>query len=1304
MSARVFLLSIVAAQSLCAMNVDRHNFFTRDYLDFGQNLGQFSADSKNITIMKKDGTKVALPNLPFPDFLKFDGSNRTSVGGAYTASSKHVVAPNQNRFVLKNFKLGETTYTDIKINPYLNDSAFTRVNKFIVEGGYRITNFQDIKKNPQDYHTNYDGEERIILYRSGQGLMSFGDWQGSPQASDSVKSPGIAGNFFYLKLNEINDSNKLVVNNNNYGPLRGLINTGDSGSPALVFNNKRKEWELIGTAWGATRANNNQVANTFFSIAIPSKLEEFKKQFEVQKETNRIEKFEKDKDNVYSENGTININEEVVNAGGIILRGEQKTLNVNGNSRFAGAGVDVTNKNSKIVWNVSTKDDLHKIGKGTLEVVKATDGKLRMGEGITRLKAKDSFKEVHLAHREGVLIIDAENATDYNKLSFGKNGGRLDLNGYSAVMEGVKAFNANAIISNNAEKISTLRLNNKKNIIVHATFGGNIKIQAGATNETNVAIGKIIFDGGFHLKSLFGDNQHIVLQGKPVPHATWKDGYLSLPPIPPFWGAKEYFIGHYIDKFDKEKANLMDLRHMVVNQTVTLTQPDWIQREYSGMIALSGQSKLFIERNADIIADITLNDSSQLTFNSKLLYIDTKDSKELEQDVQSQTIDSRSVKDTITFRGKLTANAQSKIVSNGIKELSASIDLSGDSNLDAKQDEIKILKEGLRLKDNSSFTAKALHVKNINKSSIFVDKNSQLNIDELKLEKSEIMFNIKNENLNFKVNLDESILNVADESKIPQNINLKKSTLAFENINSTLSLKSSTFDDTSILKIKNLTHKQNDNGRVTWRNNGVKHIILSDSLKLENVGNGKGDEKFLALKLDDVEMSFANTGRVVVSFVENYLDNDTTLGRLYDVIMLQKLTSQGDLLVHFEGQDSNSKIQAIATKTNTGIKISFAQDNQVSAERIMSAIDNRTKHHQFFLLSDFIATHANHPLVLDVAFNKNNTHAIDRIVERIEKIDSDAKNISKTITQNTNSQIISHYNKITSKRIGAIQNNISASNEISPYLYASLVSDVPLPISNVENPHNSMWVNTGGGYFDSNGHLKYFSTTFGYDKQFMFNERDAILGLLMSFGKSYASNSAYNDNTSNYGFGLYGALTHDAHELQFSNNYVIGKSKKYNKLSMDRMTDRSFGISGIYKYAFEFDTSKTKPIFGLEYIINKMAGYTLDIMKVKPYDYRALNGILGVECGYTKENLFLSAGITGKKAIARTNDKIHVGIDGSNRFVGYDLQSDRLIYNLDLTANYKINDALLLETNVNLQTTLKGDDGVSGLLKGEYRF
>ena len=318
MKAKVLCVSLVVAQGLWAMNVDRYNFYTRDYLDFGQNLGQFTPGAKNLSIVKKNGEVVALPDLPFPDFSKFDGSNRTSVGGAYTASSKHVTTQK------KTITLGNTDYGEMEIKQYYDDSAFTRVNKFIIEGGYKATDFRTIKNKLQDYTIQFQGKNRVIMYRSGNGLMNFNSWKASPNNKNNfTSSPGIAGGLLFIEANDIRGGQlKVDAADGRYGPLKGAINTGDSGSPAFIYNNITKEWEFIATGWGGSQAGQN-VSNTFWAVVDPKKLDELKKQYEREKVANGGAYSKEDnRDSVYTDSGTIVINDAVdQKGGGIILRG-----------------------------------------------------------------------------------------------------------------------------------------------------------------------------------------------------------------------------------------------------------------------------------------------------------------------------------------------------------------------------------------------------------------------------------------------------------------------------------------------------------------------------------------------------------------------------------------------------------------------------------------------------------------------------------------------------------------------------------------------------------------------------------------------------------------------------------------------------------------------------------------------------------------------------------------------------------------------------------------------------------------------
>lgn len=1363
MKVKVLCVSLVVAQWAWAMNVDKANFYTRDYLDFGQNLGQFTPGAKNLSIVKKNGEVVALPDLPFPDFSKFDGSNRTSVGGAYTASAKHVVTANRGGQTIefkKSFTLGNSNYRDMHLKTYWGDSAYTRVNKFIVEGGYKTTSFHDVKRNAADYTTNYEGENRIIVYRSGSGLMGFGDWQGGPKVGEPVKSPGVAGGLFYLKAGQIEGSGgKLTAHNANYGPLKGVINTGDSGSPIFVFNNKTQEWELIGTSWGGNQISGNKVSSTFFGIVRPTELDNFKKQFEIARVANGAYENTKDKDSVYTDSGAITINEAVDQGiGGIILRGG-KTLSITGGGSFSGAGIDIDDKDSKVIWDIEVKGDLHKIGRGELEVTKETKGNLRMGQGRVVLKAQNSFNSVYLGNAEGELIFEADNAVKDFAISFSKSGGTLNLNGFNATMSGVKAYNASAFITNkNEEKLSTLTLNNTSKTMIHAHISGNtaIKAQAASNANNNAENRAIIFDGGFAIKELSGSNQHIVLQGKPVPHATWRDGCITTP-----W-QNECFVGHYINKYDTQDPN------KTRNETVYFNQPDWLQREYSGHISLDSGSKLYIEKNADVKANITL-DSSTLEFNSKMLYIDNNDSKNLNQNIASQSLSS-DPKNTITYKGDIIAKNSSKIESkNGIKSFEASVYLDK-STFTAQQDDIKLLAGGLTLLNGSTFSAKSLKVENT-ESLIWIDKDSSLSASSISITNSPFtaLYTAKEDfsksNATTPKSADSSptaqaaqtitatnsTLYIAKDSKIPSISLQSNSKVWFEYMSDTTSLGKINFASnggSNTIMAQTLHHAQGQN--MAWHSNAsarstsssaIASLSITDMLHLSNVGgtsgtnNGNGgtssantsdDNRFLALDLPDTTLYFASNARVWVEFAKTHdeLFADTTLNhdgsKLYPMLKAKKLEAKGDLIVGFAGQTSRSIRQAVATHTNTGIDISFTDINQVDPSKILADIsktlpsikdiDSRQK----ILLDSLLQAQRDHQLVLDAAFNKHSVAAATQLLQGIQKIDSNAKQIAKNVSQDANLALINEQHNIITNRISTLRLSRTESPLNQAIRLASLKSDVPdksLTRAALSEPlRNNVWANAGGGYLNgaggsaSSGYLAYTSTNMGYDRSFGSEERNWVAGGLLSFGASFGSNSVYSENAMNYGAGLYTAMKLWANELQLDMSYVASLSQK-SAQNVDRIEslNHSVGVNAVYKYAFEIGRSNAiKPVLGLEYVANMMGGYALDLLRVNDYTYYALSGLAGLEYAYTNKSFFFSIRGAGKKAFARAGD-VQVGIDGANRFVGYGLQSDEMIYKLDWTGDYKVG-ALTLGAAANLQATMSGRVGVSGLVKIEYRF
>ena len=1002
-----------------------------------------------------------------------------------------------------------------------------------------------------------------------------------------------------------------------------------------------------------------------------------------------------------------------------------------------------------------------------------------MGEGKVRLRAENSFNSVYLGNREGELIIENEKAiNDYNQVSFSKSGGTLNLNGFNATMSGVKAYNASALITNSNENtLSTLTLNNTSKTMIHAHISGNTTIQAQAAsnssengksgNNGDSANRAIIFDGGFAIKELSGSGQHIVLQGKPVPHATWMPN-TGCNFIQSSVGGCT--IGHYIDKFEKHKAEQDGKGYMVNNQTVSFEQPDWLQREYSGNISLDSGSKLYIEKNASVTANITLDNNSTLEFNSKMLYIDSNDSKSLSQNIQNQTLSNGDPKGTITYKGDIIAKNSSKIESkNGIKSFEASVYLDSNSTFDAKQDDIKLLAGSLTLLNGSKFNAKSVKVEGI-ESLIWIDKDSSLSVGSITITNSPFtaLYTAKedfsksnattptarsttsSQTTTPTITATNSTLYIAKDSKIPSITLQNNSKVWFEYMSDSTSLNKINFNGnggSNNITAQTLHHAQGQN--MAWINgNGsgstgssITGVTIIDMLYLSNVGstnntstsssgksssNGNGDERFLALNLSGMDLIFEKNARVNVKFANSHdeLFADTTLNhdgsKLYPMIKAKKLEAKGDLIVGFAGQTSRSIRQAVATHTSTGIDISFTDINQVDPSKILSDIsktlpsikdiDSRQK----TLLDSLLLAQRDHYLVLDAAFNKHSVAAATQLLQGIQKIDDNAKQIAKNVSQDTNLALINEQHNVITNRINLLRLSRKDAPLNQAVRLAALKSDVldkSLTKAALNKPlRNNAWINAGGGYFNgagasaSSGYLAYASTSMGYDRSFGSGERSWVAGGLLSFGASFGSNSAYRENAMNYGAGLYGAMKLGANELQLDTSYVASLSQK-SAQNVDRIEtlNHSVGVNATYKYALEIGRSNAiKPVLGLEYVANMMAGYTLDLLRVNDYTYYALSGLAGLEYAYTNKSFFFSIRGAGKRAVMRSGD-VQVGIDGANRFIGYALQGDEMIYKLDCMGDYKVG-ALTLGAAANLQATMSGRVGVSGLVKIEYRF
>ncbi|HHP3323692.1 TPA: S6 family peptidase [Escherichia coli] len=166
-------LAAVVSFPATASQMDITNFYSQDFFDFGQNKGAFKAGETNIFITKKDGTKLQLPDVPFPDFSSVSNKGATTaIGGAYTVTATH---NGTTHHAIANQDFGQTNYSFIN-RMSLNDFAVTRVSKFIVEGSGEIEGADlSLSKDKalEKYGVMYKGKKQLIGFRAGVGGLIF---------------------------------------------------------------------------------------------------------------------------------------------------------------------------------------------------------------------------------------------------------------------------------------------------------------------------------------------------------------------------------------------------------------------------------------------------------------------------------------------------------------------------------------------------------------------------------------------------------------------------------------------------------------------------------------------------------------------------------------------------------------------------------------------------------------------------------------------------------------------------------------------------------------------------------------------------------------------------------------------------------------------------------------------------------------------------------------------------------------------------------------------------------------------------
>ncbi|EIO0453526.1 autotransporter outer membrane beta-barrel domain-containing protein, partial [Salmonella enterica] len=667
--------------STLASHMDITNFYSRDFFDFGQNKGEFQPGATDISILKKDGTILSLPEVPFPDFSPVSNKGATTaIGGAYSVTASH---NGTKHHAVSTQNWGQSSYKFVD-RMTSGDFAVTRLDKFVVETT-GTTEGADISLSKaqalERYGINYKGKKQLIAFRAGAGSLTFQKDGRITQASSYSYSPDILNGSFVL----IDDwSGGRVTTNNLFDEFKDRPTGGDSGSALFVYDNLAKKWVILGTLFGEYYYNNGQIRSAFNkwdNNLVSSLKQHFTQNIVLNGENgvindNKIKRSNnqqednigKDKDLYFTGGGKIYLSQNLdTGAGGLIFdKGHQYVLEGDGFS-FKGAGVDI-GKNTVVDWHIKgvPGDNIHKVGEGTLYIHEKQGNNLKAGNGTVVLGVSNAFNNIYLAGGPGKVVLNANNAlsgsNEFGGIYFSEKGGVLDLNGYDQSFGKIAATDIGTVITNSAEKTSSLDINNKIPYIFHGNITNNVNINHLSDIKQESSL--LIFDGNIDItKDINIKNTGLVMQGHATSHAIVQESKCTLPSF-----LCPVSLTTQIQGLEKDAAFKNGAEYKINNQVASFNQPDWETRSFRFKTLNLEKADFSTTRNAEVEGDIIASESTLTLGGNTPVFIDMNDGSNItgngfgfRQDVrQGNSVGSSSYTGHITLNQNSTLNIGSR--------------------------------------------------------------------------------------------------------------------------------------------------------------------------------------------------------------------------------------------------------------------------------------------------------------------------------------------------------------------------------------------------------------------------------------------------------------------------------------------------------------------------------------------------------------------------------------------------------------------------------------------------------------------
>ena len=766
------LLALSVVHDANALSFDIRQHWVRDYLDFGQNKGIFKPGATDLVLVRKDGTKLELPKVPFPDFspIARHGSV-TSVGGAYMITAQHNKKNGNWHQFAGNPEWGQTKY-HLKDSMSNDDFAIGRLNKFVVET-QGVT--EGIEQNLsyeqalERYGVMYQGKKQILVYRAGSGMLQIRDGKGKVDYKDVAYKPELLGGSIYTIANWDDPYGKTPhrANTKTFISFDNRTTAGDSGSAALVWDNQKKKWVVLGTLWGVWSGSTLEVQSysKWHQKTVDALKEKYSHKVALDGKTLHQENntaytidnvkttFGANKDLIFSGGGTIELTKNLDLGFGGLIFASGKDYKVNGNNlTYKGAGVDIA-KDVEVQWNIkgASNDDLHKIGAGTLVVNEQQGNKLKIGNGTVVLNKEKTFESIYVASGAGTIKLGHEKALNLsdprNGIFFTKGGGRLDLNGFDQTFKRIAAADIGAIVTNSAEKTATFNFDLPWEYAYHGQFQGNLNVKHAFDTSVNTNSDQwnnrhLVLDGSMKIEGDFEvKNAPLTLQGMPSNHAIFRETPCNLPSF--LCGTK---WEEKIPAHENQINNQLGTQYKDNNQVSSFVQPDWETRRFEFKTLKLDNSTVNVGRNTEIFGNIEAKDSTMNFGGDAAVYRDQFAGFNVTGFNFQQKLHKGSSRNdaTIYYEGDITAS--NSTLTSYMPFFSASFDLKNQSKFESKAETslTRIRDKGISVTGGSSLLlGDILVLDNKTPTNISKDETSTLNMQNVEAKNATI--NLKGE-------------------------------------------------------------------------------------------------------------------------------------------------------------------------------------------------------------------------------------------------------------------------------------------------------------------------------------------------------------------------------------------------------------------------------------------------------------------------------------------------------------------------------------------------------------------------------